>query len=412
MKTAIFINTFTKMSNYKLDEFLELDLRMIALVAESEYEKFCAKFGLYFAEIIECKMDKNSYMQRYDYEFVKNIVSKELTKINGESLRIISCCEDHLLLAAQLREEFSIPGMHYKQALNFRDKVEMKNTLRAHNIRVPHYERFNDANQNERLSDFNQLQSRFGLPFVLKPTAMLGGFGVAIVSSAEEFEAFYQMKAPNEQYEVEEFISGTLYHCDAIRQNGVTLFSVCCEYTNPNFDFQLGKSVISMPLREDEPHVKEIVQFNERVLNALEFQTGVTHHELFVNNMGEVVFLEIGARSPGDPVSALYYEAFNLCFENCDAKMQLDIPLELKPTTNVHVMSGTLPKISGIVDKLISPELNSPFDIKWAIKEGDFIPESNSIRDCAATITAKNNDYKTLRSDFLILKDFCGLQVK
>lgn len=140
MKTAIFINTFTKMSNYKLDEFLELDLRMIALVAESEYEKFCAKFGLYFAEIIECKMDKNSYMQRYDCEFVKNIVSKELTKINGESLRIISCCEDHLLLAAQLREEFSIPGMHYKQALNFRDKVVMKNTLRAHNIRVPHYE--------------------------------------------------------------------------------------------------------------------------------------------------------------------------------------------------------------------------------------------------------------------------------
>ncbi len=101
-------------------------------------------------------------------------------------------------------------------------------------------------------------------------------------------------------------------------------------------------------------------------------------------------------------------EAFNLCFENCDAKMQLDIPLELKPTTKVHVMSGTLPKVSGIVDKLISPELN----IKWAIKEGDFIPESNSIRDCAATITAKNNDYKTLRSDFLILKDFCGLQVK
>ena len=66
---------------------------------------------------------------------------------------------------------------------------------------------------------------------------MLGGFGVAIVSSAEEFEAFYQMKAPNEQYEVEEFISGTLYHCDAIRQNGVTLFSVCCEYTNQNLIF-------------------------------------------------------------------------------------------------------------------------------------------------------------------------------
>lgn len=33
-----------------------------------------------------------------------------------------------------------------------------------------------------------------------------------------------------------------------------------------------------MPLCEDEPHVKEVVQFNERVLNALEFNTGVTHH--------------------------------------------------------------------------------------------------------------------------------------
>lgn len=411
MKTAIFMNTFTKMCNYKLEEFLRPELRMIAIVAEREYEKFCEKFSKYFSEIIKSETDKNSYLQTYNYESVKNVVVKELA-LNNEGVRIISCSEDHLLLAAQLREEFSIPGMHYKQALNFRDKVEMKNTLRQHGIRLPHYEKFNDSIKNANLDYFEQLKSKFGLPFVLKPTTMLGSFGVAMISSFQEFEEFYTLKVPDESYEIEEFISGTLYHCDTIRHNGKILFSICCEYSNPNFDFQLGKSVISMPLRNDEPYVKEILEFNEKVLNALDLQNGVSHHELFVNDLGEIVFLEIGARSPGDPISSLYYEAFNVCFENCDAKMQLDIPFEIASSNNTYMMSGTFPRITGMIDKLISPTLKSPFEIQWSVKIGDTISESNSIREHAATLTAKNHDYNMLRDDFLALKDFCCVTVK
>ncbi|SFM07867.1 hypothetical protein [Legionella jamestowniensis] len=92
--------------------------------------------------------------------------------------------------------------------------------------------------------------------------------------------------------------------------------------------------------------------------------------------------------------------------------MQLDIPLQLTPIAEKYIMSGTLPKILGIVEKLILPKLNSPFEIKWTVKEGDIIPKSNSIRECAATITAKNDNYNTLRSDFISLKEFCGLMVK
>lgn len=71
-------------------------------------------------------------------------------------------------------------------------------------------------------------------------------------------------------------------------------------------------------------------------------------------------------------------------------------------------MNGILPKISSVMDKLISPKLNSQLDIK---RSGVF-QKITASSDYTATRTAKNNDYKTPGSDWLILKNFGNLHVK
>src|SRR5690606_20841388 len=137
--------------------------------------------------------------------------------------------------------------------------------LKEKNIRIPRYYKFDDEQSKHPFNYFKFLTEKLGLPFIAKPTSFLGGLGVIIIDSAESFIDFCKNEVTKMEYEIEEFISGTLFHCDTIRKSGKTIFSICCEYTNPNFDFQDGKSVISMPLKNDDPLSQRIFSFNETV---------------------------------------------------------------------------------------------------------------------------------------------------
>jgi hypothetical protein len=400
MKTAIFLNTFAKMKNYDLEELSNYDVRKVAIVAEDQYEKFSDYYGKHFSDIYSSKNLSNNGLEDIKYGFEKQIIKREASPANEENIRIICLSEDNLLIAAQLRDEFNIPGMKYNQALHFRNKVIMKDLLRKNNVRTPRY------------CYFESLKKEIGLPLVLKPVDQLGGFGISIINSVNEFENFCANKQKKLSYEVEEFISGTLFHCDSIRQSGKILFSVCCEYTNPNFDFQIGKSVISMPLNDDNPLNQAISKFNETVLDILELRDGIGHHEIFLTDNNELVFLEIAARSPGALATPMYRRAFNIGLEDIDFKIQMDIPFQLSLTYETHYLSGIFPLFSGTVDKLVSPELKSKYEMSWFAKTGTVVTASKSLRDQSATIIAWNKDYNTLLHDFNLLRDFQSIQVK
>lgn len=412
MKTAIFINTFAKMSNYDLDDLSKHDIHLIAIVAAEEYQKFFKAYGKYFAEIHSCTNTSTNPFEKISYNFATNIIRNEIYA-QGDLVRIISLSEDNLLLAAQLRDDFSIPGMRFEQAQSFRDKTIMKDILRKNNIRTPHYVKFDNEAARNRKTYYNYLQHEIKLPFVLKPFNLLGGLGVVMVNSFEEFDSFCKTyeKEPAYEYEVEEFISGTLFHCDSIINNKEVLFSTCCEYTNPNFDFQNGKSVISIPLKKNDPVAQRIFNFNNEVLNAMKLDQGISHHELFITHKNEHVFLEIAARSPGAIITPMYRRSFNVAMEDIDFKMQMNIPFQLMPTYDTYYLSGILPTFSGTVKKLVSPDIKSKHEIKWIVKEGDQVSPSMSLRDKSATIIAWNDNYEELYNDFNFLKNYQSILV-
>ena len=146
--------------------------------------------------------------------------------------------------------------------------------------------------------------------------------------------------------------------------------------------------------------------FNSKVLAALNYRTGITHHEIFVKADGEIVFLEIGARSAGAIITPMYRAAFNIPFEDTDFKIEMEIPFKLKPTYHCYYMSGILPILSGTVTELFKPALKSKFDMKWLVKIGDVLNRCKSLRDKAGTITVWSADYQTLLQDFNYLKNF------
>jgi biotin carboxylase len=404
MKTAIFFNTFVKMDNYNLDDLTKNDINLIAITSESDFSKFQDKYSQYFSKIYSSPQPEDIHVEKINYSFAEKIVGDALNK--SDFLRIICQSEDNLLVAAKLRDKFNIPGMTYKETILFRDKLLMKDAVKKAGLRVPKYKKFSVDIALTKEQHFEKLKEEFDVPFVLKPTKLLGGIGVIIVDSIETFKGINEDDLYCLEYEVEEFIDGTLYYCDTISQNGEVLFSVCGQESNPNFDFQLGKSVVSISLEQDEPLSQALKLFNSKVLAALGYHTGVSHHEIFVKPNGEIIFLEIGARSPGGIATPMYRLAYSVAFEDTAFKIEMEVPFQLKPTYNCHYMSGILPILPGKVSQLLVPELKSKYDMKWLVKTGDVLGECKSLRNKAGAITVWNADYQILLQDFNYLKSF------
>ncbi len=414
MKTAVIINTCTKMMNYDLEDLSKNKIRLVAITSSHDFKKFNALYGKYFSRIEASPEPESAHLEKINFSFAKKIIQEELK--NSEFLRVICQSEDNLLLAAQLRDELKIPGMGFEQTLVFRDKVLMKDALGKANIRLPKYKKFVSEHDSKIDLLFENLKTEFKLPFVIKPTKLLGGAGVEIIHSLKELGGALKNTSSHMEYEVEEFISGTLYHCDTIRQNGKTLFAVCCQYTNPNFDFQLGKSVISFPLENKDPIVKRIFSFNESVLDTLDFHTGTSHHEMFIKDSGEIVFLEIAARSPGAVVTPMYKKEYGIGFEDIAFKIEMQIPFTLPDSPlsmeiKTHYLSGIFPMIPGVVKELLIPNIKSQHKIKWLVDIGSEMSGCKGLRDISASIEAWNDDHEILENDFEILKNFQSVSV-
>lgn len=403
MKTAVFINTYVKMSNYDLDELSKSNIRMVAIVTNDQFNSFHAKYGQYFSEIHTVKHSDNIVFNNIDYDSVANVVINELK--TGSDVRIICQSEDNMLLAAKLRDQFHLPGMTYQQTLLFRDKVIMKQALSASGVRVPKFDRiqFNDSINLESL--FEELITKFGMPFLLKPTMMLGAIGVKIIHTKDDFEKIYH-ELNGYEYQVEEFIQGKLYHCDSIRKNNNTLYTVCCEYTSPNFDFQHGKTIISMPLKDDDILSCKMIEISNNILSVLQLHNGVSHMEFFVTDNSEIIFLEVAARSPGAIVTPMYRKAFNIAFEDIAFKIEMDLPFTLDKRKTDYYMSGLLPISKGTVKSRNEPEMMSQYEMNWYVKENDKLDGCNNLRDKAASITVWNENYDILLNDFNYLRDF------
>jgi hypothetical protein len=92
--------------------------------------------------------------------------------------------------------------------------------------------------------------------------------------------------------------------------------------------------------------------------------------------------------------------------EDIDFKIQMDISFQLIPSYNTHYLSGILPSLSGTVKMLVSPDIKSKYEMKWAVKEGDLTSASMSLRDKSGSISAWNSNYDELRNDFNYLKNY------
>lgn len=210
--------------------------------------------------------------------------------------RIIALDDYDVEEAAELREEFRIPGMGQTTARHFRDKLAMRMKAQEAGLNVPGFSAlFND----EEINEFTQ---RVAPPYMVKPRSDAAAQGIQKVHSAEElWQVVNSLGERRNSHLVEQFRPGDIYHVDSLSFGGKVLFTRVSQYLSTPWDVAHGggifRSVISEFGGEDD---KALTKFNAEVLKAFGMVDNATHTEFIKSNEdGQFYFLETSSRVGG-----------------------------------------------------------------------------------------------------------------
>ena len=317
----------------------------------------------------------------------------------GRDTTIHSFDERNVLLAAELRREFGIPGPLPEQVLPYRDKCLMKEKLAGTGLRVPRFGRFDqDAFRADPDASYDRITAEVGAPFVVKPVDAASADGVYKIFSREEFLAL--PRDLGRAYEYEEYIDGTMYSVNIVTQDGRTVFGGVTEYLVNSTEVQKGRVNADINLIDSDPRVPRMIEFGETVLDALGRLDGASHLELFHTADDELVFLEVGARFKG--LAGLAAMQRNYCVALLNLAFEIEAGLESHPwdQEQVYCYDGVVPKRPGTVTELVEPDLESEYSMAWNARVGEEIGQGASLVDNGGTFLVWNKDYDVAYRDF------------
>ncbi|MFB6434445.1 ATP-grasp domain-containing protein, partial [Bacillus thuringiensis] len=278
-------------------------------------------------------------------------------------------------------------------------------------IRVPSFQKLSNE-----LKDNKYLASKFSdlsFPQVLKPIEGEGSKNTYIIKDIQHFIDIIEYNDIDlDVYELEEFIEGDFYHCDSVVINGEILISEVSKYTYPNLMIMHGKNVGSLILDEEDPVRNKVLEFNSKVLNALNTPDCVTHLELFLTKENELVFIEIAARPAGGGIVPSIRDAIGLDFNKIMYQIQFGDPIEISAFKQ-RKYAGWIkfPKTDGIVKKINIPSLQSEANIQWLVDINQEVKNTTISYEVAGIINLSSDIKEYVENDMKLLKQFKGVEI-
>ncbi|MCB9464941.1 MAG: ATP-grasp domain-containing protein [Candidatus Eisenbacteria bacterium] len=211
--------------------------------------------------------------------------------------RLEATVEAHILPVAHVREQCGIPGTSVRTAFLCRDKVAMKEALRAAGIPCAQSA---SAEEESQVRDF---VAQVGYPIILKPRGGAGASGTyRVASDGELTHALAEIGLGNGQsIALEEFIEGHEGFYDTLTVNGKVHHDFATHYYPNVLEAMRTRSVSPYFIttnRLDSSGYNEVKEMGRKVIEALGIGTSATHMEWFFGPKG-LKFSEIGCRPPG-----------------------------------------------------------------------------------------------------------------
>lgn len=212
---------------------------------------------------------------------------------------VISMSEHDVLRAARLREQLGIAGQSVDSALAFRDKLQMKAELAAHD--VPHAQ----CSTAESVWDLLNLADRVGYPVVVKPRRGAGSIGVEILRSVDDVADFSRRHPELDADEpcdlmVERYVKNTMMHVDGVWVDDD--FAMVCPSSHGAstwLNYHVARPVTSVMLDVDGDLHNRCVDLVRRTLEALPTPSPTIFHvELFLDG-DDLLVNEVACRLGG-----------------------------------------------------------------------------------------------------------------
>ncbi len=197
---------------------------------------------------------------------------------------------------ALLREHFRMPGMGRTTSHYFRDKLAMRFRAREKGVNVPEFTSlFNDA-------EVNSYADNVSPPWLIKPRMEASATGIVKIHSKEElWQVIHNLGDDRDNYLVEKFAPGHVFHVDGLILNGKVIFSRSSQYLDTPFEVAHGGGIFRSVTTEIGTSVdKDLAKMNEAVMKAFGLQFGASHTEFIQSKeTGELFFLETSSRVGG-----------------------------------------------------------------------------------------------------------------
>ncbi|MFI6444110.1 ATP-grasp domain-containing protein [Kitasatospora sp. NPDC050543] len=302
-----------------------------------------------------------------------------------KAARLVAVTERFLLLAARLRDELGIPGQGVAQTLPFRDKVVMKEHLARHGIKVPAFAPFTEAAARELLRSHRAV--------VAKPRLGTGSVEITVLRDEAELAAFTAAHAGRlADFEVEQFVTGRLYHVDSMVQDSKVVAAIAGGYIDETTSYQRLRPCRDVAVPPG-PLLDTLLAFNRRVLETFPGFTGVTHHEMFVAEDGEVYLCEIGARAGGGGVIAGFLSRTGINLDEAMVRAQLGEPL---PTTEgpADHLTGFIAVYAGpgtVREPIAAPDEPWVLESQILAEPGEVLDGPQNCNDAVAIVSVRGD---------------------
>jgi D-alanine-D-alanine ligase-like ATP-grasp enzyme len=230
--------------------------------------------------------------------------ARRLQEQMGPTDRLLGMLEQLQVPLAQVREELGVPGMGVEEALNFRDKARMKETLRAAGLPCARHRLVEDVASG---LDFAR---EVGFPVVVKPPAGAGAVATVRCGDANELKAALQGMHPSARNPtlVEEFMLGLERSFEVVSIDGEPVWHSLTRYAPPPLDVLRNPWIqwtVTLPREVEHPAYDEVRHAGFAALKALGMGTGLSHMEWFRRQDGSIAISEIAARPPGAQIMGL-----------------------------------------------------------------------------------------------------------
>lgn len=351
-------------------------------------------------------INEKTTLSRWNLDVLQPVVAREIAQFGAEHVQLLSHDEYSLMLVAQLRERFHLPGPKPEQVTRFTNKLRMKEHIAAQGIRIPRYVHVDThAYARDPAAERARIVDHVGLPAFAKPIDGTCSEGVARLDTLEQLDVWLEAHRGCTNYEIDEYVTGELYHVDCVIVKGAVVHTQVTLDAFPNAETLQGKPFGSLTLPLQTPLSQRLQAFNQTCLNALApLIDGTTHLELFLTRNNELVFLEVAARSPGAKSPQAYEINSGLNFQELYFTIHMGLPISLTPRSGPYVAWCWYPTRDGVLTAYQQPSVAALYEMTQHIKPGTVCTAARSMRERSCEVFLTHPDFAIVQRDFDVLR--------